>query len=718
MSHVSNYFASTPKHVTHLLVQELHDLGARDLRESGAGVSFQGDLALAYRACLWSRFANRILLPLARFKAATPEQLYEQVKAIAWEEHLAADGTLAVDCTAVDAAISHSHYAALKTKDAVVDHLRELFGVRPSVDVEQPHVRINLHLRENQARVSLDLSGGSLHRRGYRSEGAAAPLKENLAAAILALADWPALARDGAPLLDPMCGSGTLLIEAALMAADVAPGLYRGHFGFLHWKQHDAAAWDALLREARERREQGLQRLPSLRGYDADANAVRGAWDNIGRAGLTGRVHVERCAIAEAPTPKEERAGLLVVNPPYGERLGNVQELRTTYAQLGALLRRLSGWRAAVFTGNPELAAFIGVPSQRSDELFNGPIECRLFHYQIAAAAPRAPSAEPAALTPGAQMFANRLRKNLKQWERWARDEGVECYRVYDSDMPEYALAIDLYHGDGRYVHVQEYQAPSSVDATKAQTRLQEALSVLPQVLDVPVERVYFKVRRKQKGSAQYEKMDAAGHFVEVRESGLRLLVNFTDYLDTGLFLDHRVTRTLVRDAAAGKRFLNLFAYTGAATVYAAAGGARATTTVDMSRTYIAWAQRNMALNGYGGAQHRYVQDDCLAWLVEQGEAGREQFDLIFLDPPTFSNSKRMNASFDVQRDHVALIRDALRLLARDGELIFSNNFRRFKLDTAALADLRVDDVTAQTIPRDFSRNPRIHQCWRIRRKG
>ncbi|HEY0722213.1 MAG TPA: bifunctional 23S rRNA (guanine(2069)-N(7))-methyltransferase RlmK/23S rRNA (guanine(2445)-N(2))-methyltransferase RlmL, partial [Gammaproteobacteria bacterium] len=344
-----------------------------------------------------------------------------------------------------------------------------------------------------------------------------------------------------------------------------------------------------------------------------------------------------------------------------------------------------------------------------------GPIECKLFRYSVPEASAQGEVINPAlADSSGAQMFANRLRKNLKNLGKWAQREGIDCYRLYDADLPEYAVAVDLYRGEKLWVHVQEYEAPKTVDADKALGRLQEALAVIPRVLEIPVSQLFYKVRKKQKGTAQYEKVASAGRFHEVREGSVRLLVNFTDYLDTGLFLDHRPTRLLIEQLAKDKCFLNLFAYTGVATLHAAAGGARATTTVDMSKTYLDWAQRNMALNGFTGAEHDYVQDDVLAWLEDAARLRSRQYDLIFLDPPTYSNSKRMAGDFDVQRDHVWLIRTALQLLTPGGTLIFSNNFRRFKLDNEALGDLQIEEITAKTLPRDFERNPHIHRCWKI----
>jgi 23S rRNA (guanine2445-N2)-methyltransferase / 23S rRNA (guanine2069-N7)-methyltransferase len=317
-------------------------------------------------------------------------------------------------------------------------------------------------------------------------------------------------------------------------------------------------------------------------------------------------------------------------------------------------------------------------------------------------------------LLAGTEMFANRLRKNLRHLGKWARREGVTCYRVYDADLPEYALAVDLYEG---WAHVQEYAAPPSVDPGRAEVRLKDALATIPVVFGMDPDRVILKVRRKQKGPAQYERQAAMGEFRVVHEGGLRFQVNLTDYLDTGLFLDHRPTRALIRGLAAGGRFLNLFAYTGTASVYAAAAGAVSTTTVDLSSVYLDWARRNMALNGFAeGRAHRFVRADCLAWLASPHP---ERFHLIFLDPPTFSNSKRMGGqTFDVQRDHASLIRAAATLLARDGVLLFSNNFRHFKLNRAALSQFAVEECSAATIPPDFERTPRIHTCWKIVSRG
>jgi 23S rRNA (guanine2445-N2)-methyltransferase / 23S rRNA (guanine2069-N7)-methyltransferase len=697
-----------------MLADELAGLEAQNVHATRAGVSFAGSLSSAYRACLWSRLANRILMPIENFPARSPEALYDGIQTIDWKLHLAHDGSLAVDFTSSQSVITHSHYGALKVKDAIVDQLRDASGVRPSVDTARPDLRVNVYLHRNEATVSIDLSGESLHRRGYRAQTVEAPLKENLAAAILMRANWPVIAKDGGALIDLMCGSGTLLIEAAMSAADIAPGLTRDYFGFLRWKRHDIAIWSELLDEARRRREIGLAHLPPIHGYDRDPLAIRAARDNIKRSGLGNLILAQQRELTSC-TPEAAPSGLVVANAPYGERLGPSSELPALYAELGAQLKKcFPGWRAAVFTGNPELGKTMGLRAGKMHTLYNGAIECKLLHFELTpenAVGNRA--AKPFEIRPGspAEMFANRLRKNLQHFGRWARRQDISCYRLYDADLHEFNLAIDVYESSQRYVHVQEYEAPDTIDPDKARQRLQHALGVIPLVLEIPREQMILKLRRRQKGGAQYEKLAEAGEYHEVREGPCRFLVNFTDYLDTGLFLDHRSLRALLAKLVNGKRFLNLFGYTGTATVHAARGGAASTTTVDMSQTYLGWAKRNFDLNKLDGKIHELIRADVQQWLTENRQ---QRYGLIFLDPPTFSRSKRMEDTLDIQRDHVALISKAAALLEPGGILIFSTNYRRFKIDRSGLAPLKTEDITRQTLPQDFARNPKIHQCFRI----
>ncbi len=718
------FFASAPRDLVSLLRRELVGLGAAHLRAGHAGVRFRGTLETAYRACLWSRVASRILLPLKSFQATTPEQLYAGVRRVSWSEHVPVDGTLAVDFTSSRSTLGHSHFGAQKVKDAIVDQLRELTGGRPSVDRLRPDVRINAHVDRDVVTIAIDLAGDSLHRRGYRQQGGPAPLKENVAAAILLHAGWPETARAGKPLLDPMCGSGTLLIEAALMAGDVAPGLSRDYFGLHRWGGHDADLWQRLLEEARQRRHEGIPRLPEMAGFDIDDNAVARANDNLERVGLARHIPIRCQDMLELESPWPGQTGLLVCNPPYGERMGAHDGLAELYAGMGATLKRaFPGWQLMLLAGSAAQGSGLGLRPQDSQKLDNGPLACQLSRYQIpAGGAAVNPHARPhgrGPRDPHASMFANRLRKNLRNIGGWARRNNIDCYRLYDADMPEYAFAVDIYRAQDTWVIAQEYQAPASIPEAQVAARRGTVLATLGEVLQVPAERVVFKSRQRQRAGSQYQRLTTDGTLHEVIENGCRLLVNFHDRMDTGLFLDHRQIRGLVRSLAPGQRFLNLFAYAGAATVQAAAGDATGTTSVDLSANYLAWARRNLALNGFSGDTHVQIQADCAQWLASAPDSHRD-YGVVLLDAPTFSNSKRLDGTLDVQRDHATLIRLAARRLASDGVLLFSNHLKRFRMDHEAVhaAGLELEDISRQTLPRDFARNPRSHHCWRIRHRS
>jgi 23S rRNA (guanine2445-N2)-methyltransferase / 23S rRNA (guanine2069-N7)-methyltransferase len=714
------FFATCAKGLEYLLVDELRELGAHDVREALAGVHFAGDLATAYRACLWSRLASRVLMPLAEFDAPEDTALYHGVQAIDWQHHLAPEGTLAVDANLFASGLNHARYAEQRVKDAVVDQIRAATGVRPSVDIETPDLRINLAVKRDRATLSLDLSGTSLHRRGWRQGQGAAPLKENLACAVLMRGGWPEVHRAGGSLLDPMCGSGTLLIEGARMAADVAPGLHRTHFGFLRWRGHDAAAWDALLAEAIGRADRGMAALaPRFFGFDADPEAVATARRNASAAGVGAHVHFEVAEVAALVPPPQASPGLVVCNPPYDERLAADAAL---YRAFGAALRRgFPGWRAAVLTGDEELGRALGLRPDKRYTLYNGALKCSLWRIDTieagsAAARPSRPLSE------GAQMVANRLHKTLRASRSWREREAVSCHRAYDADIPEYAAAIDVYAGvpedagpdaaPQTWLHVQEYKAPDAIPAETTRQRLGDLVRAAMEVFEVPRDRVAIKTRQRGRGGEKYGRMDRRGEFLRVREGDATLRVNLFDYLDTGLFLDHRPLRLRVAREARGARMLNLFCYTGAASVHAAIGGAASTTSVDLSTTYLEWAAANLAANGRQGREHRLVQADALAWL----EAERGEYDLVFCDPPTFSNSARAE-DFDVQREHARLLRAAMARLSFGGLLLFSNNFRRFRLDPALEAEFDVHEISKATVPPDFARSPRIHRAWEFRHR-
>ncbi len=727
MSKILNLFATSPKGLEGLLFEEIKTLGGSEPKETPGGVHFQADLTGAYRVCLWSRLANHVLLPLARFPATDADTLYRGTQGIEWDTHFGIEQTMAVNFASRNSALNHSQFGAQKVKDAIVDQFRDRCGERPSVSLNDADIHINCFIDRDYATVSLDLSGQSLHRRGYREQAVEAPLKENLAAALLIRAGWPKIAAEGGALVDPCCGSGTLPIEAALIAADSAPGLQRRDFGFLHWRQHDAASWLWLTQEAKQRREQGLLRLTPIVGSDFNRKAVAIARDNVQRAGLSDVIEIQHHDLTAARPPAGGNKGLVICNPPYGERLGDRETLPGLYEKLGETLRtQFDGWQAAVLTNDMELGKHLGLGARHRYRFYNGALDCKLLCIDINSAAHRhRPNDTMQPLnaeqrSESAQMFGNRLHKNYKRLARWAQNNDIHCYRVYDADLPEYSMAIDIYTGEKhdsgqRWVHIQEYAAPKTIEPIVAQRRFREACAVTLSELAIPATQLFSKQRSQQKGTAQYQKHGEHEEFHIVKEGDLQFYVNFTDYLDTGLFLDHRPVRGWIRDLAKGKRVLNLFAYTGAASVYAAAGGAKQVVSVDMSRTYMDWAKRNFGLNKFDIKAHEFIQADCLDWLKQTDD--KTKFDLIFLDPPSFSNSKRMDTTLDIQRDHVALIEATLAHLSRDGILLFSTNLRRFILSDEIRNTYEVEDRTATSIPEDFARNQRIHQCWSIRRK-
>ncbi|MDY4379470.1 bifunctional 23S rRNA (guanine(2069)-N(7))-methyltransferase RlmK/23S rRNA (guanine(2445)-N(2))-methyltransferase RlmL [Pectobacterium brasiliense] len=698
-------FASTARGLEELLKSELESLGAQSCAVVQGGVHFEGDNRLLYQSLLWSRLASRILLPLNEFKVHSDLDLYLGVQAIDWSTIFSIDKTFAVHFTGTNEDIRNSQYGALKVKDAIVDSFTRKTGQRPDVAKQQPDIRVNVFLQRDMASVSLDLSGDGLHQRGYRDLAGLAPLKENLAAAIVLRSGW----KNGTPLVDPMCGSGTLLIEAAMIASDRAPGLHRTHWGFNAWLKHDAELWREVTAEAQQRARQGLQATTSrFFGSDNDRRVIEIAKANARRAGVAELISfdVRDAAQLKNPLPEGPR-GTVVSNPPYGERLESEPALIALHNMLGRKMKSdFGGWQLSLFSASPELLSCLQLRAERQFKAKNGPLDCVQKNYQLAET-----QGESAGQI--AEDFANRLRKNLRKLEKWAKQQGIECYRLYDADLPEYNVAVDRY---GSWVVVQEYAPPKTVDAQKARQRLFDVINATLSVLELPSNRLVLKTRERQKGKNQYEKLSQKGDFLLMEEFGAKLWVNLTDYLDTGLFLDHRIARKMLGEMSRGKDFLNLFAYTGTASVHAGLGGARSTTTVDMSRTYLEWAEKNLRVNGLTGRQHRLIQADCLSWLHN----ANEQFDVIFIDPPTFSNSKRMEESFDVQRDHLALMKDLKRLLRRGGTIMFSNNKRGFQMDTAGLTALGLNakEITAQTQSQDFARNRQIHNCWLLTHAG
>lgn len=694
-------FASTARGLEELLKTELEALGASQCKVAQGGVYFQADDRVMYQSLLWSRLASRILLPLNDFDVYSDLDLYLGVQAIDWSEIFDVNDTFVVHFTGTNEEIRNSQYGALKVKDAIVDSFVRKLDQRPNVARQEADIRINVYLNKERASVALDLSGDSLHIRGYRDLAGQAPLKETLAAAIIGRSGW----QKNTPMVDPMCGSGTLLIEAAMIAADRAPGLYRQHWGFNAWLKHNPELWREVVTEAQVRFRQGLKDTTSrFYGFDIDKRVLDMARANARRAGLQDLITFNHGDAAALENPvKTDIKGTIISNPPYGERLESEPALIALHSQFGRIVKaRFPGWRLSIFSASPELLSCLQLRSEREFKAKNGPLDCVQKNYQLA----ETPSETIAEISPD---FANRLRKNQKKLAKWAKQQGVDCYRLYDADLPEYNVAVDIY---GNKVVIQEYAPPKTVDERKARQRLFDVITATMNVLELTSNQLVLKTRQRQKGKQQYEKLAQKDDFFLVNEYNAKLLVNLTDYLDTGLFLDHRIARRMLGEMSRGKDFLNLFCYTGTATVHAGLGGAKSTTSVDMSRTYLEWAEKNLQANQLTGRQHRLMQADCLNWLANTDE----QFDLIFIDPPTFSNSKRMDGTFDVQRDHVQLITHLKRMLRRGGTVMFSNNKRGFKMDLEALTELglKAQEITAKTLSEDFARNRQIHNCWLI----
>ena len=708
-------FATTARGFEELLKSELTELGAQDVKVAQGGVHYWADDETLYRTLLWSRLSSRILLPIVQAKVFSDLDLYSAVVGVNWLDYFDEKVHFFVDFNGTNQEIRHTQFGAMRVKDGIVDYFERHGRARPNVDKEQPDIRIHAYLNRDDVVLSLDLSGDALHMRGYREDTGKAPLRETLAAAIVLRSGW----QKGTPLVDPMCGSGTLLIEAAQMEAQIAPQLYRLHWGFDFWQGHNQAAWEKVKEEALALAEAEKQRenAPHFYGFDLDHRVLQKAKQNAKNAGVAHLMQWQQGDVAAIKNPSPNVAGTVICNPPYGERLGTTPALIALYSVFGQRLKQqFAGWNASIFSGEPSLLDCLRLRSHRQFKAKNGPLDCVQKNYQIAERTEQ--SAVENALefdrtssvtSEVAVDFANRLQKNIKKIEKWAKQQGLDAYRLYDADLPEYNLAVDRY---ADHIVVQEYAAPKNIDENKARQRLLDAVNATLQVTGIETNKLILKVRQKQKGTNQYEKLANKGEYFYVNEYGAKLWVNLTDYLDTGLFLDHRLTRKMLGEMAQGKDFLNLFAYTGSATVHAALGKAKSTTTVDMSNTYLNWAEQNLLLNDIEGKQHKLIQADCLQWL----EKCDRQFDLIFVDPPTFSNSKRMEDSWDVQRDHIKLMTNLKRILRPNGTIVFSNNKRGFKMDFAKLEELGLSavEISHKTLPLDFERNKQIHNCWLV----
>lgn len=691
------FLITAAKGLDELLIDEIATLcPSAQLKSKPGQVIMFAEIEDAYRVCLWSRLANRVLFKLSEGPVNDAEDLYKITDMVNWPTHFGVKQTFVVDFNGTNKQINNTQFGALKIKDAIVDQFTTFFDERPSVRKIAPDIRIHARLWRDVLTVYLDLSGRSLHQRHYRHKTGLAPVKEHIACAMLIRSGWTK--NQQLPLLDPMCGAGTIVIEAALMAANIAPGLKRDNWGFSQWKQHEDVVWQALLNEANN-----AITTPQCLIYanDIDQSVLALAKENAHQADVFKLINFSHKDVTHLQLD-ELPEGYIVSNPPYGERLGDAANLMPLFQQWGSLLKReFKGWYLSLLTSNRELLRQMKLTAKKEYQLMNGKLECQLVNFYLD---------EANCLERETKLiqndFVNRLTKNLQRSTKWLKSQNTNCYRIYDADLPEYNVAIDCY---ADWLVVQEYAAPKNVPEQTAKKRLHEIVAALPQVTKIAPDHIVLKVREQQKGKNQYQKVAQTKQSIEVFENGARFKVNLQDYLDTGLFLDHRITRQLVQQQAKGKNVLNLFAYTGSVSVHAALGGAKSVTTVDMSNTYIEWAKDNFHLNKLKGAYH-FEQADCLTWLKRH----QQKYDLIFIDPPSFSNSKRMDATWDVQRDYLDLIQDAAKCLNTFGSIFFSNNLRQFKLDEEAIKALgfSVKNISQQTIPEDFQRNPKIHHCW------
>ena len=760
------FFASCLAGLEQALASELKALGVRRARPLGGGVAFFGSAADAMKACLWSRVASRIMLVVGRVNAGDADLLYAGAYNLPWEEILAQDATMAVRAHGTNDQLRNSRFTALKVKDAIADRMRTKCDARPTVDTVAPRASIDVRVHERRATISLDFSGEALNRRSYLTveDGDDAALECSFAAGALALAGWQQRAQAGASFVDPTCGDGIMLVEAAAIAADCAPGLLRQRWGFYGWAGFEELTWESIVEEADARFETGLAALageqalnvsPSERpdlsrvriaGSSASSAAISRARDHVRRAGLRQAVSVE---LADADTVGElvKRVERVARKATRGaDFAGSFIASNLDSQGKGSARARMQAdeatFMAACKASSPgSLFAVLG--AQGLDERFAGVEKTRLrigrgrveTSFDIYEGVPEAafvvevPDLNGGAprkvevLEQASEQFASRLRKVFKERRKWAAREGVSCYRIYDSDLPDYAVAIDVYEGAGdargnTYLHISEYAAPSSVDPVKAHNRFEDALALAPVVCGVRPDHVFSKMRVREKGGSQYRNAGNRSYVTTVKENGYLFEVDLAGRLDTGLFLDHRDTRVLVGERARDARFLNLFAYTGTASVYAAGGGATSTVTVDLSQTYLDWAQRNMVANGFSGAVHKFEKADVMRWITDARRSGK-RFDLIFVDPPTFSNSKAMGRrTWDVQRDHVELLIGVTHLLSEEGQAIFSCNLRSFKpyIDELEKYGVCIEDISASTIPVDFARTPKIHKCFVVTR--
>jgi len=730
MNQPFNLVATTAFGLEAVVKRELAALGYEARIGDPGRIHFTGDLSAICRTNLWLRTADRVLVQVASFEAADFDALFDTTKSLPWAAWIPKDGQFPVMGRSLKSQLSSVPACQRAVKKAIVESLLAAHGVETLPETGATY-KVEIALLNDQATLTIDTTGPSLHKRGYRLQAGEAPLKETLAAAMVQLSFW----NRERPFLDPFCGSGTLPIEAALIGRNIAPGIARS-FPAEEWPQFEVRLWDEARQEAKDLILPPFEER--LVGTDIDQGALYAARQNAERAGVSGQVHFQRRPFDQLAS--QRKYGCLVTNPPYGERLGDQWEWRELYESIPVVLRTLPTWSHFLITAYPDFELLIQRQADRRRKLYNGRIECTYYQFhgprpnsghdavrpletvpdendtpaEVNVARPRrlAPTPVFGGITDKgreqAELFRSRLKKRARHLRRWPTKQGITCFRIYERDIPEIPLIVDRYED---HLHITEYERPHERDLGQHADWLDLMVQTAGEALDVPSEKIFFKRRERQRGAKQHEHLAGEQYEIKVNEGGLQFIVNLSDYVDTGLFLDHRITRSMLREEAAGTSFLNLFAYTGAFTVYAASGGATRTTTVDWTRSYLDWAQRNMEANGFVGPAHRFLRNDARGFLRDPGL--NDKYDLAFVDPPTFSNSKRTEEDWDIQRDHVELLTGVVRRMTPGGIIYFSTNFRRFKFDEARLPVAQIREISKHTVPEDF-RNQRIHRCWRI----
>lgn len=762
-----------------VVTRELSDLGVQ-AKPSGTGrvlvvcPNRADALNVIAEMNLRLRAADRVLIRLAEFPVGGGDEgfqaLYEAALETPWEEWIHPDASIPVSGRSVRSTITSVPALQRTVKRAIVERLRKAFKRPLGVNLPEsgPPVEVEVSLLNDRASFTLDTSGTGLHKRGYRAGlvGEAA-LKETLAAGLVMLSVW----RPGRALIDPFCGSGTIAIEAAMWARKIAPGLRRT-FAIEQWWKPTAEAGGGLAppplldpdvfaaTRERARSEIIAERLdPVIHASDVDEQALRLARAAAKQAGVDQDIHFHLRPFAELVSKLDH--GVVITNPPYGVRLEAHDQagLEDLYRSMPAVFRGLPTWSFHLFTGRRDLETVFGRQADRRRKLYNSTIECTYFQFlgpkpgQAGTKTQRrdegggghvdevmggegggvmkgvgAGDAGGARTVVGAAFvglldrdrrfaedFARCLGKNLRHLRRYP-SRGIHCFRIYERDVSDVPLIIDRYHD---HIHAVEYERPHERSPAQQHEWFELLKAKIAEVAQVPLAHVHLKQKHRQRGLTQHEKLGEEGVVLSVQEGDppLTLEVNLTDYVDTGLFLDHRLTRQMVREQAAGRRVLNLFCYTGSFSVYAAAGGAASVTSVDLSNTYLSWLERNLRHNQLLDGRQRIVREDTLEFL--RAHARGPQYDLVIADPPTFSNSARTEEDWEVATDYAELLALIGGVLAPGGVVYFSNNYRRFKLDEAAVsaAGLSAREISKQTVPPEY-RNDRIHRCWRMIKNG